>query len=244
MSFKDLLFTLVLVGFVSFGSCEDKKKPSEDKIETSAEVKKDSVKAEVLQKTENPIKQKEYPKITNANVVDFLTDFGRENPETKVLITTQFGDIIIELSKDTPLHRANFIYLVKQQYFDETFFHRAVPNFIIQAGNSDLVSTPRKRTDIGKDYLIPAEIIPGRIHKYGTVSGAKEYRENPDKKSAPFEFFIFLGPQSSTSHLNGSYTVFGEVTTGMNVVEKIAKLPTDDGEWPLQNIYIETRVLD
>tara|TARA_R110002072_G_scaffold23949_2_gene82016 strand:+ start:132675 stop:133406 length:732 start_codon:yes stop_codon:yes gene_type:complete len=242
MSFKDQLFTIILVGFVCFGSCEDKKKPSEEKIEISTENKKDSVAVNTLEDKTEPVK-KEFPKITNENVVAFLTQYGNDNPETKVKISTQFGEIDIELTKDTPLHRANFIYLVKQGYFDKTFFHRAVPNFIIQGGNSDLTSTPEKRSKIGKDYLIPAEIIPGRVHKYGTVSGAKEYRENPDKNSAPFEFFIFLGPLSSTSHLNGSYTVFGNVTKGMDVVEKIAKLPTDDGEWPLQNIYITAKVL-
>ena len=243
MSFKDQLIIIILVGFVCFGSCEDKKKPSEEKIETSTENKKDSVAVNTLEDKTEPVK-KEFPKITNENVVAFLTQYGNDNPETKVRISTQFGEIDIELTKDTPLHRANFVYLVKQGYFDETFFHRAVPNFIIQGGNSDLTSTPEKRSKIGKDYIIPAEIVPGRVHKYGTVSGAKEYRENPDKNSAPFEFFIFLGPLSSTSHLNGSYTVFGNVTKGMDVVEKIAKLPTDDGEWPLQNIYIEAKVLE
>ena len=152
------------------------------------------------------------------------------------------GDIVIDLYEDTPLHRANFIYLVKQGYFNETFFHRIVPNFIIQGGNSDLPSTNKKRFKLGDDYLIPAE-INGRNHFKGSVSGAKEYRENPDKKSAPFEFFIFLGPLTSTSHLNGNYTVFGRVTKGMDVVEKIAKLPADEGEWPLQNVYIKAKVL-
>src|SRR5690606_5429746 len=79
----------------------------------------------------------EYPEITDENVVSFLTEYGEKNPETQVLISTRFGEIEIELFKDTPLHRANFVYLVKQHYFDETFFHRVVPNFSIQAGNSD-----------------------------------------------------------------------------------------------------------
>ena len=244
MSFRDWLFTIICVGFVCFGSCEDKKKPSEEEIDRTIEAKKDSVEIHADEDSQSIPVTKEFPKITNKNVVEFLTQYGKEHPETKVRITTQFGDIDMRLFEDTPLHRANFIYLIKQDYFENTFFHRAVPNFIIQGGNSDLTSTPQKRTAIGKDYLIPAEIIPGRIHKYGTVSGAKEYRENPDKKSAPFEFFIFLGPISSTAHLNGSYTVFGEVTKGMEVVEKIAELPTDDGEWPLQNIYISAKVMN
>jgi len=186
----------------------------------------------------------EYPMITNKNVETFLTQYGKENPETKVKVSTQYGDIIIELYKDTPLHRANFIYLVKQQYFDGTFFHRVVPNFIIQGGNSDNVNTPKKRNKLGPAYLLPAEIIPGRNHTYGTVSGAKEYRENPDNRSAPFEFFIFVGPDKFTSHLNGSYTIFGHVIQGMDVAETISKLPADDGEWPKQNVYITAEVID
>lgn len=218
--------------------CEDKKKAS------NADVHPDEIE---MESSPNPPDEKNHqtanPEITNENVVSFLTAYGAENPETKVLIKSRFGNIEIELYKDTPLHRANFIYLVKQHYFDDTFFHRVVPNFIIQAGNSDLVSTQKKRAELGKEYLLPAEIIPGRNHEYGTVSGAKEYRENPDNRTAPYEFFIFLGPQSSTRHLNGKYTIFGKVIKGMDVVEKISKVKADDGDWPLENIYIKAEVL-
>ncbi len=238
------LFGIVLF----FGSCEDKKKVSETEIEI--EIEKET-KIDTSASLSNRIDVEtaktdtaNYPEITNENVVSFLTEYGKKNPETKVLISCSFGDIEIELYKDTPLHRANFIYLVKHNYFDETFFHRVVPDFIIQAGNSDIVSTPRKRAALGNNYLLPAEIIRGRVHGYGTVSGAKEYRENPDHRTAPYEFFIFLGPKSSTAHLNGKYTIFGKVTKGMDVVEEISKVKVDDGDWPLQNIYISARVLE
>lgn len=179
------------------------------------------------------------PVLTQDNVVALLTEYGQQNPENKVLIKTRFGNIKIELFEETPLHRANFLYLVEQDYFKDTFFHRIVPNFIIQGGNSDLRSTPKKRKSIGPNYLIPAEINPNRIHTYGTISGAKEYRENPDKLSAPYEFFIFCGPDISGRHLNGNYTIFGQVIEGMEVVETIANLPADEGEWPKSNVYIE-----
>lgn len=229
-----------LIFLILLGSCEDNKKASQLKVESEANnnIKSSAEEAEQVQ----PIvisQPNEYPEITNENVVSFLTEFGINNPESNIIILTNHGKISIELFQDTPLHRANFIYLVKQGYFNNTFFHRVVKNFIIQGGNSDDVSTVRKRNAIGRGYLVPAEIIRGRNHTYGTVSGAKEYRENPDKKSAPFEFFIFLGPQNATGHLNGSYTIFGRVTEGMDTVEKIAKLPADDGDWPLQNVYIQ-----
>ena len=179
------------------------------------------------------------PVLTQDNVVPLLTEFGLNTPENKVVIKTSFGLIKIELFEETPLHRANFLYLIEQDYFKDTFFHRIVPEFIIQGGNSDLRSTPKKRKSIGPKYRIPAEINPNRKHTYGTISGAKEYRENPDKLSAPYEFFIFCGPDISGRHLNGNYTIFGQVTEGMDVVETIANLPADEGEWPKSNVYID-----
>ena len=234
------------VSVLVISSCEDTKK--------NKSVKTENTPIKVTERTPqppDPVKKTNqdsflpdgFEKITQDNVVSFFTEYGKKHQETKVKLSTRLGDIYLSLYEDTPLHRANFIFLVKQGYFSDTFFHRAVPNFIIQGGNSDLHSTNKKRAKIGATYLLPAE-INDRKHTYGSVSGAKEYRENPDKKTMPFEFFIFLGPQSSTSHLNGNYTVFGKVTQGMDVVEKIAKLETDEGEWPLQNVYIKAEVVN
>ncbi|MBT8255269.1 MAG: peptidylprolyl isomerase [Bacteroidia bacterium] len=240
---RSLVAGFLLLG-LCFGSCEDKKKTSDEKTESTSTVAMDTVGIEDEPVPKKNVVKQVYPEITDKNVVQFLTQYGKDNPETRVRINTHLGEIDIELYNDTPLHRANFIYLTKQNYFNNTFFHRVVPNFIIQAGNSDTKATPRKRSRLGKRYRLPAELDNGRKHQEGTVSGAKEYRENPDKKSAPYEFFIFLGPQSSTAHLNGNYTIFGRVTKGMDVVEKIANLPSDEGDWPLQNVYITVEVLD
>lgn len=242
-----LLISLILTILFTV-ACEDNKKQSAEKTGafTNINAKTDSLDASRNTPKADTLSEPstyKYPKLTSDNVVEFLTKYGEENPETRVEIVTNHGNIEIELFNDAPLHRANFIYLVKQNYFYGSFFHRVVPNFIIQGGNSDNITTAKNRTRIGKDYLLPSELENGRIHAYGTISGAKEYRENPDKRSAPFEFFIFLGPKSSTAHLNGNYTVFGQVLKGMDVVEKIANLPSDDGDWPLQNVYIETRIL-
>ncbi|PKA83851.1 peptidylprolyl isomerase [Ulvibacter sp. MAR_2010_11] len=247
------LLGLAIIWVGLFASCEDTKKASEETTSIASKKEKDSV----ISKTENDsvllktdsvaISQKSsknpQTEITNENAVSFFTDYGNNNPETSATIQTQHGEIEIALFKDTPLHRANFIYLVKQGYFNGTYFHRVVKNFIIQGGNSDNVATVRKRNKIGKTYLLPAEIIPGRNHTYGTLSGAKEYRENPDNRTMPYEFFIFLGPQTSSAHLNESYTIFGKVVRGMEVVEKIANLPADEGDWPLQNVYIKGIIL-
>jgi peptidyl-prolyl cis-trans isomerase A (cyclophilin A) len=236
-----ILFALLLIVFV-YG-CEDTKNAATEKEKTNTTAETiESSKAEPSTTTISEKQTRRYPKITNENIQAFFNQYGQENTENKVKISTRIGEIYLELYEDTPLHRANFIYLVKRGYFSDTFFHRVVPNFIIQGGNSDLTSTNKKRFNIGATYFLPAE-INGRDVTYGSIIGAKEYRENPDKKSAPFEFFIFLGPQKATAHLNGNYTVFGKVTQGMDVVEKISELNSDEGEWPLQNVYITAEVI-
>lgn len=220
-------------------NCEDTKKASKTEVTKEAKTK-DSVVIETAPTI--PKRAYDLPLLTEQNADSLLLEYGKTNPETRAVITTSYGDIELELYKDTPVHRANFVYLVKHGYFERTFFHRVVSNFIIQAGNSDNASTNKKRAKIGK-YRLSAELDNGRIHKRGTISGAKEYRENPDKKSAPFEFFIFLGPKKSTGHLNGNYTIFGRVTKGMDVVDTIANVAADEGQWPLSNIYIDINLL-
>lgn len=237
---KYALFLFTLIALFS-GACQDKKESSKAPEKTIQDTINDSINKVSEPKKKEP--QSKYPLITQNNVVSFLTEYGKNNPETQVRMITQLGEIRIELFTDTPIHRANFVYLVKQNYFNETFFHRVVPNFIIQGGNSDHVSTSKKRNKLGPNYLLPAELSNRRIHTYGTVSGAKEYRENPDKQTAPYEFFIFLGPDKNAAHLNGDYTIFGKVIQGMDVVEKIANLPTDEGEWPKQNVFITAEII-
>ncbi len=240
----------MLIGILScfIIACEDTKKTSVKKNDTisvdTSIVKEKNDSIEISKNIKEDLNVIEYPKITQENVISFLTEYGANNPETKVRINTLHGAIEIELFKDTPLHRANFIYLVKQGYFNNTFFYRIVQNFIIQGGNSDNKTTSIKRRAIGQHYFLPAEISTKRIHKYGTISGAKEYRKNLDKKSVPFEFFIFLGPLEHTRHLNGEYTIFGKVIKGMDVVETIANLPADTGDWPLVNVYITAELFE
>ncbi|MEL6811204.1 MAG: peptidylprolyl isomerase [Bacteroidota bacterium] len=235
---------LIFVFCLALASCEDRKKTSEEKTEAPKEISQNDTISKVPAKDTKEVTEVTYPKITDENVVEFLTAYGKENPETQVRIKTQHGSIELELFEHTPLHRANFIYLVKRQYFDNTFFHRIAPGFIIQGGNSDLPSTPEKRAEIGKGYRLPAEITPRNKHRYGSLCGAKEYRENPDKKSAPFEFYIFIGEPRQANHLNGDYTIFGRVSKGMDVVEKIANLPASEDEWPLHNVYISAEIIE
>jgi len=232
---------LLLILSVLLMNCEDKKKVTVVK-EISAEEKifSDEKVTEIDTASETEPTKPPFLFLTNENVEKFLIQYGKENPEKRVALITSLGTIKLELYTDTPLHRANFIYMLKNGYWDTTFFHRALENFIVQGGNSDRPETSKLRSKLGK-YTIPAEIK--HKHHRGALASAKEYRENPDDRSSPFEFYIVQAPNGA-NHLNPNYTVFGKVTSGMDVVDKIAKLETDASEWPLLNVFMEVKILD
>ena len=146
------------------------------------------------------------------------------------------GSFTVQLYDDVPYHKANFIYLARQHYFDSTQFHRVVKDFIIQGGNSDDRRTARKRGKIGR-YLLPPDAKKGHKRHRGTISMPSSERDNPHKLASPYEFFIVVTDPGSY-HLDGSYTPFGRVVEGMDVVDAINNVPVGDGDWPWQNIYI------
>lgn len=235
-------------------SCEDNKSVKENVSVTTEEITENDEKNEQtieddqtsLQEDEEgeaaPWQTQEGPLIVQEEFIPFMLEYGKKNPEDKIRITTRFGDIDVQLFHDTPLHRANFIFLVKNNYFDKTYFHRVAEGFVIQGGNSDNQSTNVKRNYIG-DYLIPNEADAGHRHVRGAFSAAKYSEQNVSKASSPYEFFI-VQSQSGAHHLDGDHTVFGRVTSGMDVVDEIAKVPVDSGEWPLQNIYMYIEIIE
>ena len=173
--------------------------------------------------------------------IPFLKAYGEKHPENKVRIKTPLGSFDILLFENTPYHRANFIFLTKQKYFDYTYFHRVVPNFIIQGGNSDNTQTGQKRRKIGK-YLLPPDTRKGHKHHRGVISMPSSEIDNPHKLASPYEFFI-VNQTPGAYHLDGSYTVFGKVIRGMEVVDAINALPIDKREWPLTNMRMQANVL-
>ena len=175
--------------------------------------------------------------LSDANVMEFFLDYDKKHKENTVRITTDFGTIDIKLFEQTKFHRSNFIYLTKKQYFNNTQFYRVIKNFVIQGGNSDDRETYIKRRNIGK-YLLPNDYDKGFKHHRGMVSMPSKNIENPYKKASPFEFFI-IQQHGGAHHLDGDYTIFGNVIRGMEVVDKIAAVPTDASDWPLQNVYIK-----
>ena len=134
------------------------------------------------------------------------------------------------------------LFLYSEKYFNKTTFHRVVPGFIIQGGNSDRYETAKKRRDIGK-YLLPPDTKKGYRHHRGTISMPSSEIENPHKLASPYEFFI-VNQSPGAYHLDGNYTVFGKVIKGMDVVDKINKQKTDNRETPLTNVFMDVSIIN
>ncbi len=230
--------TMHLIFFVTLfvvSSCTSKQQPKTPSVQS---IKKgiDTV------KTTAANKQDAAEPLTDKTAIPFLQQYGKENAENTVRIDTPLGSFDLLLFDQTPYHRANFIFLTKQKYFDNTYFHRVVPGFIIQGGNSDNMDTGQKRRKIGK-YLLPPDTRNGLKHHRGVVSMPSSAIENPHKLASPYEFFI-VQQDPGAYHLDGKYTVFGKVIRGMEVVDAINALPIDKREWPLTNMRMRVTILE
>jgi cyclophilin family peptidyl-prolyl cis-trans isomerase len=186
--------------------------------------------------------------------------------ETLVVIKTEFGEITAKLYNDTPLHRDNFIKLVKQGWYNGSPFHRVIQNFMIQGGGNE-----NGQNDPG--YLIDAEFHNHHIHKKGALAAARMGDQvNPQKKSSGSQFYIVQGQKfmeaqlksmaaqtnfpyteehyktyatvGGTPHLDGSYTVFGEVVHGFEVIDKIAAVQTARGDRPVNDVKMTIEILE
>ena len=185
---------------------------------------------------------KPWDSLNSSNTEAFLTEYGKQNPETKVIIKTKFGNIKLKLYEDVPVHRANFIFLTKIKYFNTTVIYRVAKNFVIQGGNSDNMYTQKQRRKYG-NYLIKPEFRPHRKHKYGALAAARQWENNPDKLSSPFEFYM-VHNRSGAHHLNNEHTVFGKVISGFDTMDKISKVKVGVDEWPINDIQMTIEILD
>ncbi len=204
--------------------------------------------------------QKKGEILTQENRVVVLTQYGKDNPETSVIIETSFGTMRLRLYEETPLHRANFVKLIKEGHYDEALFYRIVKGFMIQGGalQRNLV------------YRIPAEFDKKFFHKKGALSMARVDDNNPYKESSAAEFFIIHGeryeeedidklatdlnltltPEQRQHYLSEGgymdldqqYTVFGEVIEGFEVIDKIADQKVFDIDKPLKKIPFSIEV--
>ncbi|RLC12011.1 MAG: hypothetical protein DRI57_18205 [Deltaproteobacteria bacterium] len=150
-----------------------------------------------------------------------------------VKLETDYGDIMMWVYDQTPLHKANFMRLVKTGFYDNTIFHRVIDDFMIQGGAYRSGTWEGDNPD-----LINAEIDSQFTHVYGAVGAARTSDNvNPERKSSGSQFYI-VENSNGTPHLNMNYTVFGQVIDGMNVVEDIADVETNESDRPLQDVYL------
>lgn len=177
--------------------------------------------------------------ISNTNTIPFLKAYGLNNSETLVKVDTKFGSFTIKLYKDTPLYRASFIYLTKVGYFNTADVDRISPDFIIQAGDSNKPECINMRYKF-KNYLLPAHFL--HKHKQYAIAAARSWDDNPKRESSPFEFYIVLN-KNGAHHLDKEHTVFGEVISGFNAINKIEIQKTGRDEWPIQDIRIKISIL-
>jgi peptidyl-prolyl cis-trans isomerase B (cyclophilin B) len=157
--------------------------------------------------------------------------------DTKAIIHTKFGDITLSFfPEDAPKHVNNFIELAKKDFYNQTIFHRVIPGFMIQGGDPNSKSEDKSQHGTGgPGYNLKAE-FNSNSHKRGALSMARS--GHPD--SAGSQFFICV---SDVPHLDGQYSVFGEVTEGMDVVDKIVSQQRDQNDNPLERIEMTVEII-
>ncbi|CAN5267031.1 peptidylprolyl isomerase [soil metagenome] len=194
--------------------------------------------------------------------------------EQRVKIITDSGDIVLKLYNKTPLHRDNFIKLVKAHFYDSILFHRVIQKFMIQGGDpkSKISEQGVVLGNGGPGYSVPAEFDTTLFHKKGVIAAAREGDDvNPLRASSGSQFYIVQGKKftdsslnaeekkrgiiipanrrevyktiGGTPHLDGKYTVFGEVVSGLEVVDKIASAKTDANNRPVTDVRMRIILL-
>jgi len=161
-----------------------------------------------------------------------------------VTISTTYGEMLLILYNETPLHKENFIKLAESGFYDSTAFHRVINDFMIQGGdpNSKPGGDAQQIGRGGPGYTLDAEINPSLKHQKGSIAAARLGDQvNPEKKSSGSQFYIVQRDQG-TPHLDGGYTVFGEVIQGIEIVDEIARQPVDRRNKPEKDIYISVKV--
>ncbi len=190
----------------------------------------------------------------------------------RIKITTDSGIIIVKLYDSTPLHRDNFANLVKMGFYDSLLFHRVIREFMIQGGDPlSKNAQPGSMLGMGGSDMtrIPAEFRKNLIHKRGALAAARD--GNPEKASSACQFYLVQGKKVSDAELNMiesskgfkyspaqrntyktvggtpfldmEYTVFGEVESGVEVIDKIAGVPANASNRPDADIRMKMEIL-
>lgn len=168
----------------------------------------------------------------------FTQEEIKKMAETRAVIETKFGKIELKFFPDVaPNHVNNFIELAKKGFYDGTTFHRVIPGFMIQGGDPNSKSPDKSRHGMGgPGYQLKAE-FNNKLHKRGILSMARS--ASPD--SAGSQFFICV---ADAPFLDRQYTVFGEVVSGMDVVDKIVAQPRDSRDNPNERIEMKVKIVE
>ena len=165
-----------------------------------------------------------------------------QNTELQYDIVTTHGTMRVKLYNKTPKHRDNFKKLVAEKYYDDIRFHRVIEGFMIQAGDpySRDTSMINMWGQGGPDYTIPAEFVNEYWHKKGALAAARRGdMANPKKASSGSQFYI-VHDENACLHLDGQYSIFGEVIEGLDVIDKIASVDVDRMDRPYEDVKIIT----
>lgn len=203
-----------------------------------------------------------------------LNTFASKPKETYVKVLTNYGFVYIKLYNETPKHRDNFIKLVTQGTLDSTLFHRVIQQFMIQGGDptSKTAKATEQLGSGYLGYTIPAEFNPNLFHKRGALAAARD--NNPEKASSGSQFYIVQGKVytdeeldkveqnrlqgkkipanqrevyktiGGTPFLDQSYTVFGEVVKGMQMVDNICTVKVDGNDRPLTDVKMTVSLVE
>jgi len=212
------------------------------------------------------------PLFTLILVLCLSSVFAAKPKHQYVKINTSQGECIIMLYNETPLHRDNFIKLIKSGFYNETLFHRVINAFMIQGGDPDSKNAGAS-AELGNGdvkYTIPAEFRDSLFHKKGALGAARE--DNPLMASSGCQFYIVQGKkftdaqldsleikrlhfklpswqreiyktQGGTPHLDKKYTVYGEVVKGLALIDTIAAVKTGKNDRPLINVKMTVTLL-
>ena len=184
-------------------------------------------------------------KAADAQADSLATAKAMENKmiqEPEFDIVTTHGTMRVKLYSKTPKHRDNFVKLVKENYYDGVRFHRVIEGFMIQTGDpySRDTSMINRWGQGGPEYTVPAEFVSEYWHKKGALAAARKGdMANPTKASSGSQFYI-VHDENACLHLDGQYSIFGEVIDGLNVIDRIAVVPTDMYDRPYEDVIIET----
>jgi cyclophilin family peptidyl-prolyl cis-trans isomerase len=219
---------------------------------------------------------------TDAKKEDTQTDPEKPAPTgNKVKISTPYGDMIAILYDECPEHKANFLKLADEGFYDDLLFHRVIQGFMIQGGdpNSRGADPAARLGSGGPGYTVPAEFNPNFVHKKGALSAARQGDQvNPEKRSSGSQFYVVQGKKQSAEALVGmekqvaassrtefkytddqinayveeggtpfldmNYTVFGEVISGLEVIDKIAAVQTRPGDRPVEDVTMRITIIE